>query len=68
MEKKIIGFSLNFDWLSSVVEVDDIENLENIDRFLCEETDELLNYITDKGGRVSIFVVGKDLMLSLIHI
>ena len=30
MEKKIIGFSLNFDWLSSVVEVDDIENLENV--------------------------------------
>jgi peptidoglycan/xylan/chitin deacetylase (PgdA/CDA1 family) len=66
MEKKIIGFSLNFDWLSSVVEVDDIENLENIDRFLCEETDELLNYITDKGGRVSIFVVGKDLMRPII--
>ena len=66
MEKKIIGFSLNFDWLSSVIEVDDIENLENIDRLLCEETDELLNYIVDKGGRVSIFVIGKDLMRPII--
>ncbi len=61
MKKKLIGLSLNFDWISSVTEIQKSINIDKIDKLLCEETDDVLQYISEKGGRVSIFVIGKDL-------
>ena len=66
MTKKTIGLSLNFDWISSVADISELANIDDIDRALCTETDEILNYILDKGGKVSIFIIGSDLLRPII--
>ncbi len=67
MSKKYIGLSLNFDWISSVSDISELTNIDEIDKALCIETDEILNYIINKGGRVSIFIIGSDLLRPVIR-
>ena len=66
MSKKNIGLSLNFDWISSISDISELTNINEIDKALCIETDEILNYIKNKGGKISIFVIGSDLLRPVI--
>ncbi len=66
MNRKDIGLSLNFDWISSVFDISELTNIDEIDKALCHETDEILNYILNKGGKVSIFIIGSDLLRPVI--
>ena len=56
MNRKDIGLSLNFDWISSVFDISELTNIDEIDKALCHETDEILNYILNKGGKALIML------------
>ena len=66
MSKKNIGLSLNFDWISSVSDISELTDIDEIDKALCIETDEILNYIINNDGKVSIFIIGSDLQRPVI--
>ena len=42
MNRKDIGLSLNFNWLSSVFEISELTNIDENYKALCHETDESL--------------------------